>query len=367
MYRYAIRTTVTAAISAIALIVIPQSAHAAPGIHAAPTESSDAYPAGPAGAQALTLNDKIGQLVAQNQAAADQYEMANGQLANATAAAVAAQANLDAANTALSEAASDVQDLARQTYMQNNIGGGTLALVDANGPRDFLDRASLLDSVSAYQTKSLANLDAAHGQQSAAANAAKEAQSTSEEATANAKISLSEIEAQLATAKTELEGLVATKATMAAQTEGSAATVTAPPSIVGPVLSGSYALPVTGSVTSEFAQRWGTMHTGLDIAAPMQTPIYAPEAGTVMRAGEAQGFGLAVYIQHDSGDVTVYGHIDKYLVVAGQRVSVGQQIAAVGNRGFSTGPHLHFEVQKGMYGTRISPRPWLGSRGLSYR
>ena len=312
-----------------------------------------------------TLNDKIDQLTAQNQAAADQYEMANGQLENTNAAAVAAQANLDAANTALSAAASDVQDLARQTYMQNNIGGGTLALVDANGPRDFLDRASLLDSVSEYQTKSLANFDAAQGQQSAAAAAAKEAQSASEKAAANAKISLGEIEAQLAAAKTELDGLVAKKATMVAPPEDSPSIAAAPPT-GGPVLSGSYALPVTGMVTSEFAQRWGTMHTGLDIAAPMQTPIYAPEAGTVMRAGEAQGFGLAVYIQHDNGDVTVYGHIDKYFVAAGQRVSAGQQIAAVGNRGFSTGPHLHFEVQKGMYGTRMSPRTWLGARGLSY-
>lgn len=366
MHRFAFRTSITAAISAIALILIPQPAHAAHGPSGQAIESADVNPASSAAAQMQSLNDKIGQLIAQNQAAADQYEMMNGQLENAKAVAVVAQTNLDEANTALADSASNVQGLARQTYMQNNVGGGTLALVDANGPRDFLDRAMLLDSVSEYRTKSLTNLDAAQKQQSAAAAAAKEAQNQSETAAANAKISLGEIEAQLATAKTELDGLVAKKATVAAQTKDSPLPAAVPPPIGGPVLTGANALPVTGLVTSEFAQRWGTMHTGLDISAPMQTPIYAPEAGTVMRAGEAQGFGLAIYIEHDNGDVTVYGHIDQYFVAAGQRVSAGQQIAAVGNRGFSTGPHLHFEVQTGMYGTRQSPRLWLGTRGLSY-
>jgi len=86
------------------------------------------------------------------------------------------------------------------------------------------------------------------------------------------------------------------------------------------------------------------MHKGLDIAAPIGTPIYAPVAGRVIRAGSATGYGLAVYIQHDDGSVSVYGHIDDFFVTAGERISAGQLIAEVGNRGQSTGPHLHFQV-----------------------
>ena len=88
----------------------------------------------------------------------------------------------------------------------------------------------------------------------------------------------------------------------------------------------------------------------------MHTPEYAAGDGVVLRAGAASGFGLAVYILHDNGDVTVYGHMDKILVEPGQYVEAGETIALLGNRGQSTGPHLHFEVhQGGEDGKRIDP------------
>jgi murein DD-endopeptidase MepM/ murein hydrolase activator NlpD len=72
-----------------------------------------------------------------------------------------------------------------------------------------------------------------------------------------------------------------------------------------------------------------------------------------------------VYIQHGNGDVTVYGHMEKILVTAGQVVKAGDTIALLGNRGQSTGPHLHFEVHRGgMNGKRIDPVPWLAERGV---
>jgi len=104
----------------------------------------------------------------------------------------------------------------------------------------------------------------------------------------------------------------------------------------------------------------------VDIAAPIGTPIYAPEGGVVLQAGPATGFGLAVYVQHTDGSITLYGHISSYSVAAGQQVSAGQEIAKVGNTGQSTGPHLHFEVhQGGLYQNRTNPMPWLTARGLS--
>jgi murein DD-endopeptidase MepM/ murein hydrolase activator NlpD len=125
-------------------------------------------------------------------------------------------------------------------------------------------------------------------------------------------------------------------------------------------------VPVSGArLTSGFGARWGTQHAGIDLAAPMQTPEYAVMDGVVLEAGPASGFGLAVYVQHENGDVTVYGHMDSILVEAGQVVRAGDTIALLGNRGQSTGPHLHFEVHAGgLDGEKIDPLPWLRERGV---
>ncbi|MEV6767569.1 M23 family metallopeptidase [Nocardia sp. NPDC051030] len=119
-----------------------------------------------------------------------------------------------------------------------------------------------------------------------------------------------------------------------------------------------------GNFTSGFGIRWGVQHLGVDVAAPIGTPIYAVADATVLEAGPASGFGMWVRLLHDDGTVTIYGHIDTAVVSAGQRVIAGDQIATVGNRGFSTGPHCHFEVW--LNGVdKIDPLPWLASRGIS--
>ena len=124
-------------------------------------------------------------------------------------------------------------------------------------------------------------------------------------------------------------------------------------------------MPAEGRLTSNYGRRWGGMHYGLDIAAPMLTPEYAAADGVVLRAGSASGFGLAVYILHDNGDVTVYGHMERILVDAGATVQAGDTIALLGNRGQSTGPHLHFEVfEGGLAGRRADPAVWLRERGV---
>jgi murein DD-endopeptidase MepM/ murein hydrolase activator NlpD len=124
--------------------------------------------------------------------------------------------------------------------------------------------------------------------------------------------------------------------------------------------------PIDGArLTSGFGSRWGTFHYGIDLAAPMRTPEYAAGDGVVLRAGAASGFGLAVYILHENGDVTVYGHMDSILVEPGDYVDAGQTIALLGNRGQSTGPHLHFEVHEGGEdGERVDPVRWLADRGV---
>jgi murein DD-endopeptidase MepM/ murein hydrolase activator NlpD len=124
-----------------------------------------------------------------------------------------------------------------------------------------------------------------------------------------------------------------------------------------------YVQPAQGTLTSTFGSRWGTTHYGIDIANAMGTPIVAAADGVVIEAGPASGFGLWVRIQHADGTVTVYGHMDSFSVSEGQQVKAGEQIARMGNRGESTGTHLHFEVWDPS-GMKIDPLPWLAERGI---
>lgn len=125
---------------------------------------------------------------------------------------------------------------------------------------------------------------------------------------------------------------------------------------------GGFVLPARGLFTSGFGSRWGTFHNGIDIAGPIGTPIYAVASGTVIDAGPAQGFGLWVRIRHEDGSISVYGHMYDFFVSVGERVPAGMQIARMGNRGDSTGPHLHFEIIEG--GRHVDPQQWLALRGL---
>lgn len=124
-----------------------------------------------------------------------------------------------------------------------------------------------------------------------------------------------------------------------------------------------YVMPTKGIFTSNFGYRWGVLHAGIDIANSIGTPILAVSDGVVVEAGPAAGYGALVKLRHADGTVTLYGHINSTLVSVGQRVMAGDQIATMGNRGNSTGPHLHFEVLQGG-SQRIDPVPWLARRGL---
>jgi murein DD-endopeptidase MepM/ murein hydrolase activator NlpD len=125
-----------------------------------------------------------------------------------------------------------------------------------------------------------------------------------------------------------------------------------------------YVMPTRGIFTSNFGYRWGVLHAGIDLANAIGTPIFAVSDGVVIDAGPTAGYGMWVKLRHADGTVTLYGHVNTTLVSVGERVMAGDQIATMGNRGNSTGPHLHFEVLRD--GTeRIDPVPWLAKRGLS--
>lgn len=126
-----------------------------------------------------------------------------------------------------------------------------------------------------------------------------------------------------------------------------------------------FILPTRGLFTSGFGYRWGALHDGVDLAGPVGTPIYAASDGVVKEAGPTNsGYGAWVLLQHADGTVTRYGHVNSWTVQVGQRVFAGDQIATIGNRGNSTGPHLHFSVLLGG-GNPTDPVAWLAARGIS--
>lgn len=100
-----------------------------------------------------------------------------------------------------------------------------------------------------------------------------------------------------------------------------------------------------------------TNHKGVDWATPVGTSVVASCGGTVTKAGWGSGYGYVVYIRHEDGRETRYGHLSKVLVSAGQKVRQGQKIALSGNTGRSTGPHLHFEIR--INGSAVNPLSYL--------
>jgi murein DD-endopeptidase MepM/ murein hydrolase activator NlpD len=119
--------------------------------------------------------------------------------------------------------------------------------------------------------------------------------------------------------------------------------------------------PVAGTVTSPYGLRlrgWSPdLHRGVDVAAPEGTPVLAMKSGRVEFAGNRGGYGLTVVLEHGSTR-TLYAHLSRIDVGAGQRVRGGDVIGAVGRTGNATGPHLHFEVVR--WGRPEDPVPLLG-------
>lgn len=127
--------------------------------------------------------------------------------------------------------------------------------------------------------------------------------------------------------------------------------------------SGQYGWPTSGPVTSPFGWRvhpvFGTQrfHTGIDIGADYGEPIVAADGGVVINAEWIGGYGKTVIIDHNNGYSTLYAHASELLVSEGQTVGKGQIVSRVGSTGYSTGPHLHFEIRQN--GSPINPLDYL--------
>ena len=349
---------------------------------------------------------QLQQVQVQAESAGIAYEAAQEALVAAQAAADAAAAQLAAATAAVTAAQARITEFSRNSYMNGAALTSEVVLLDAGGPGELVQRAAMLEWVADNQLDVLGGLEVAQVAQANADSAARQAvadQTAAEQAAEDAKADAdaqvgaqqsayaavsaqkADYDAQLQAAQIQLLTLqgerdayrtyqqqqaAAAAAAAAAQQQAAAAAASAASAArSGGSASAGYVLPAAGRTSSCYGTRWGTTHYGVDIAAPIGTPVYAATAGVVQRAGAATGFGQAVYIRGVDGAVTVYGHVSRYYVAAGDRVEAGEQIADVGNEGQSTGPHLHFEVHPSgsMYSGAIDPVPWMAARGVSIR
>ncbi len=175
------------------------------------------------------------------------------------------------------------------------------------------------------------------------------------------------LEGQLSESKAKLEELIKAAEEEARRQQEAAANNNNSSGTPGSSLvvgNGTFAHPMPNSyISSAFGYRSdpfsgaSTMHNGTDFAAPAGTPIYAAASGTVMIAGYSSSAGNWVVINHGNGLVTKYMHCSKLYVSAGQTVSKGQNIAACGTTGYSTGNHLHFQVE--VNGKPVNPMSYL--------
>ena len=126
-----------------------------------------------------------------------------------------------------------------------------------------------------------------------------------------------------------------------------------------PSFRGDLDWPLRGVLYARFGRKGRELHDGIDLAAPLGTPIKAAQSGMVIYAGEQKGYGLIAIIEHPNGLTTLYAHSRELRVRTGQKVHEGQVIATVGESGRTTGPHLHFEVRKD--GVPVDPLDHLGA------
>jgi murein DD-endopeptidase MepM/ murein hydrolase activator NlpD len=348
----------------------------------------------------------------QAEAAGAAYMQAEEALAQAQAAADQTAAELAAAGRAVAAAEHRIAGFSRDSYMNGSTLTSPAALLDVEGPGELVRRAAMLDWVAENQLDVLGQLEIAKVRQANADSAARQARDEMAAAEAAAEAAKAAADQQVAAQQSAYDAVAAKKAEYdkqlrqaqitllhlqgarnayrewvrqkaAAQQRAAAeaarqqraaeqAARRARESAAhgggggGGGGGGSYVRPTGGYISSCYGWRWGALHAGVDIAAPIGTPVYAAHSGIVQRTGPATGFGLAIYIRGDDGAVTVYGHVNREFVGAGQRVVAGQVIAEVGNRGNSTGPHLHFEAHPwgDMYGGSTDPVAWLRNRGV---
>jgi murein DD-endopeptidase MepM/ murein hydrolase activator NlpD len=296
----------------------------------------------------------------------------------------AAEARVEEARAQIVQLRHEAELRAVEAYINPDDDGDNGEIVAAENLAESARRQAFLSTVTARKTDVLDRIRATEADMVVAEADAVAARELEERESARVARLLADYEASLAAERqaqaalttriadfeAEVDSLAAEDARLTAllRTQASQAPVVpagqapAPNAIdtpagpVNPPASGSGLIwPTSGVVTSEFGQRWGRLHAGLDIAAATGTPIYAAQSGTVI-GGCGSGYGNCILIDHGGGLVTLYGHMTS-VFVSGGSVSRGQNVGTMGCTGSCTGPHLHFETR--VNGSAQNPRNYL--------
>jgi murein DD-endopeptidase MepM/ murein hydrolase activator NlpD len=245
--------------------------------------------------------------------------------------------------------------ITRVSVVRSFIGGGNDLVGRLQTARDTVDsekqalagkESAVHNAVADLQERSdeLAALRAAQAAQQAASLALRQQKNGT----------LSAVEGDLALLERQENELLAESNTLTGVINGSSG---------GGGGTGSLMWPVNGPVTSPFGWRIHPIlgvkkfHTGIDIGVGYGTPIHAADSGTVIYATWMGGYGNVIIIDHGRGISTLYAHQSSLAVGSGAKVSRGQVVGYVGSTGFSTGPHLHFEVR--LNGNPVDPMAYL--------
>lgn len=321
---------------------------------------------------------------------------ARAELARAQAQAAAALDRVHAATDRVEKEKQQVDGFARAAYQQ----GGPMAkvglIMSSRGPADFLERSGYVQTVFRAENAQILSMEAARlelqqasraldqrrGEATAAQRATADAVADRASASQAAEQAAQQVAALVARQQAALDAAQAARTADRAHydalqaesarlaqviQEAAARAKTATATVAQVHGSGTMLWPANGPLTSRFGWRmhpiYGEMrlHAGIDIGAAYGSPVWAAMDGVVIFAGRSSGYGNLVIVDHGTVDgrpvATAYGHMSSIGVRAGQHVSRGQAIAAVGNEGNSTGPHLHFEVR--INGQPTDPMAWF--------
>lgn len=374
-------------------------------------------PSGQAGQQIRSLREEVSEASAEEAAVLGQLDEAEGrrrqldarvenldrQLAAVGAEADAAEAGLDVvqaelvraqmaltdAGQALAAARGELREQAVSAYVGNPSASAADSLLRSGNLRELAATGSYLASVAHARQRVVDRFrgvrDTTRGLQdsleerTAAALAQRDAVVARRSALEAARAELDSTRRQVAREEAGHNALLSAVRARVGEFEGQIAALRGDSDSLGTLLQGVQAgrgpppstarrgmfrPPIPGaSVTSPFGPRlhpvFGTvrMHNGVDFRGSASTPITAAAAGTVVYAGPRGGYGNTVVVDHGGALATLYAHQSAVFVSVGNGVAAGQVIGAVGSTGFSTGPHLHFEVRLG--GTPVNPLGYL--------
>jgi murein DD-endopeptidase MepM/ murein hydrolase activator NlpD len=293
---------------------------------------------------------------------------ASAALASVEHAASDRQAELAVVEADLAAAHHQVETFAIERYVGRRFDDAATSFFDSSSVAEAVRRGAILEMVHGSERDAVARLRALEADREDAVAAAETAVREADARRAELAAALAELEARRATQERLRDELARRIAAWESEQDELAAeeaeltelikrrqldALGVVPTDAGAASLQGFVRPASGTLGSGFGPRLHPiyrivrMHSGVDIGGRTGDPVFAAKEGEILFAGHRGGYGNAVIIEHAGGVNTVYAHLSKIAVSAGDRVATGEAIGLIGSTGLSTGPHLHFEVRVG--------------------